>query len=215
MSLGKLQQSHASLQLLLGALQETNDEDAFKIFQQIRQGTDLDSLVSCIRDSRVLMRVQLAPETRLRYEFPVHPQMPAPLLVQSNPYVRSLLYAATRTPNMDDGPATDLRRFDSPYITPYATAIIVDARLDAVKPSQWTKVSDDDEFLQLLLKLYFLYEHMFMNPFQKDLFLDDMLSGGTEFCSPLLVNAVLALACVSFHSCFSLVSAGIPSISNT
>lgn len=205
LSLKKLQQSHASLQQLLRALQEADDEDASKIFQQIRQGADLDSLVRCLRDSRLLMQVHLAPETRLRYEFPVHPQMPAPLLVQSNPYVRSLLYAATRTPYMDNGPGSDLMRFDSPYITPYATAIIVDPRLDAVKPSQWTNVSNDDDFLRSLLKLYFLYEHLFLNCFHKDLFLDDMLSGETEFCSSLLVNAVLALACVSCHSCCSLV----------
>lgn len=50
----------------------------------------------------------------------------------------------------------------------------------------------------MLLKLYFQYEHQFLSFFHKDLFLDDMLSGSTTFCSELLVNAVLALACVRF-----------------
>ncbi|KFA69723.1 hypothetical protein S40285_09672, partial [Stachybotrys chlorohalonatus IBT 40285] len=85
--------------------------------------------------------------------------------------------------------------FKSPYLKPYMAATIVDPRLDMIKPSQWTNVSKDDEFLRSILKLYFLYEYHFFSAFHKDLFLDDMLSGSTEFCSSLLVNAVLAISC--------------------
>lgn len=33
--------------------------------------------------------------------------------------------------------------------------------------------------------------------FHKDYFLDDMLAGSSNFCSPLLVSAILAVGCVS------------------
>lgn len=200
-STGELQHSFASLQLLLRALQEDDEDNAVAIFHRIRQGADIDSIVKHIKAGDLLVQVHLAPETRLRFEFPFMPHMPVAMLAQSNPYIKSILYEATNEIQLDENPESpDSRRFKSPYITPYAAATVVDAKLDTIKPSQWTNVSKDDEFLRSLLKLFFLYEHPFFNCFSQDLFLEDMLSGSTEFCSPLLVNAVLSLACVSSSS---------------
>ncbi len=132
--------------------------------------------------------------------------MPQSLLKANNPFVTSMLYeTAFTTPTSVrmslDKPSHSPDMYashSSPYTQPYGLASIVDARLDKAIPSRWTVVLADDVFLRMLLKLYFQYEHQFLSFFHKDLFLDDMLSGSTTFCSELLVNAVLALACVRF-----------------
>lgn len=54
----------------------------------------------------------------------------------------------------------------------------------------------------ILFTLDFMFEYPFHPFFQKDLFIDDMLNGRRRFCSPLLVNAVLAAAWVYFLSGF-------------
>ena len=59
----------------------------------------------------------------------------------------------------------------------------------------WTLVTRDKSFIQLLLKLYFLWVHPFYCFFSEKLFLDDLTNNRTEHCSSLLVNAILAVAC--------------------
>ncbi len=62
----------------------------------------------------------------------------------------------------------------------------------------WTRVTDDNIFLDHLLQLYFAWMHPFYTVFPKDLFLHDMSRGQSKYCSALLFNAILASAC-----CFS------------
>ncbi|PYH90331.1 hypothetical protein BO71DRAFT_334734 [Aspergillus ellipticus CBS 707.79] len=61
----------------------------------------------------------------------------------------------------------------------------------------WTTVTDDDTFVSHLISLYFTWQHLFCNWIDRDLFLKDLNSGNVNatFCSPLLVNAILADAC--------------------
>lgn len=71
-----------------------------------------------------------------------------------------------------------------------------------VKPSEWTTVSKDNTLMGQLLTAYLTYEYHLWPIFQEDYFLEDMANPGTDerktpCCSPLLVNATLAYACVS------------------
>jgi len=59
----------------------------------------------------------------------------------------------------------------------------------------WTSVTDDTEFIGYLLSLYFTWEHTYYALFSEKIFLEDLVCGRTDFCSKLLVNAVLSLAC--------------------
>lgn len=63
----------------------------------------------------------------------------------------------------------------------------------------WTGVTDDDEFVSHLISLWFTWYHPFLNWIDRDLFIRDMKSGDlhSQFCSPFLVNIILAEACVS------------------
>lgn len=63
----------------------------------------------------------------------------------------------------------------------------------------WTTVTDDDQFVSHLISLYFTWCCLAFNFIDRDLFLRDFNSGGINslYCSPFLVNAMLADACVS------------------
>ncbi|KAL4757596.1 Zn(II)2Cys6 transcription factor [Aspergillus foveolatus] len=61
----------------------------------------------------------------------------------------------------------------------------------------WTTVTDDSGLVSHLISLYFTWNHLFFNWIDRDLFLRDLNSGNADspFCSPFLVNAILADAC--------------------
>jgi hypothetical protein len=65
----------------------------------------------------------------------------------------------------------------------------------------WTSTTDDDDFVSHLISLYFTWQHCISNYIDRDLFLRDMRSKelSSHFCSPLLVNSILAVACVSLY----------------
>ncbi|KAL4797143.1 fungal-specific transcription factor domain-containing protein [Aspergillus venezuelensis] len=60
----------------------------------------------------------------------------------------------------------------------------------------WTKVTNDDHLVSGLISLYFTWDHPLMQVVDQELFLRDMAVGETrsEFCSPILVNSILAVA---------------------
>lgn len=202
-----LEQSHSLLRTLVEALQIKDERDALEIFRHLREGTAVDQVVRNIHEGNLIIQTHGGQRAGLRTDFPYLRHMPQALLTANNPYITSKLFETTfglptsmSTPQNESGdqPAVEITG-DSPYVQSYDLAQIVDAQLDKVVPSRWTIVLADESFLRMLLKLYFQYEHQFYGFFKKDLFLEDMLSGSTTFCSDLLVNAVLALACVSLQ----------------
>jgi hypothetical protein len=62
--------------------------------------------------------------------------------------------------------------------------------------AQWTSVSKDKEYIGELLALYFSWQHSFFQSFPEKLFRRDMRSGGTKYCSNLLMNAICASGCL-------------------
>ncbi|TKA64762.1 hypothetical protein B0A49_07973 [Cryomyces minteri] len=59
----------------------------------------------------------------------------------------------------------------------------------------WTSVTNDVEFINHLMNLYFTWPHPFYQLFSRECFLFDMQKGRTKYCSALLVNAILACSC--------------------
>jgi hypothetical protein len=76
---------------------------------------------------------------------------------------------------------------------------LTDIPLYNVPAHPWTSITDDDQFVSHLISLYFTWVNPALNLINRDLFINDMMSGKAEsrYCSPLLVNAMLAEACVS------------------
>ncbi|KAG5984314.1 Nitrogen assimilation transcription factor nit-4 [Claviceps digitariae] len=70
--------------------------------------------------------------------------------------------------------------------------------------SSWTQVTNDSNLVTHLINLYFNYHFTYFTVLSKKLFFRDFLQGrvsvsssrsSTTYCSPLLVNAILALGC--------------------
>ncbi|KAI9665546.1 MAG: hypothetical protein M1831_001689 [Alyxoria varia] len=69
--------------------------------------------------------------------------------------------------------------------------------------TSWTTVTDDSDLIRHLLKMYFTWHYTFFTILTKKLFKRDFKKGRpshqsyrkVEYCTPLLVNAMLALGC--------------------
>ncbi|KAI9925732.1 hypothetical protein MW887_005534 [Aspergillus wentii] len=66
-----------------------------------------------------------------------------------------------------------------------------------VPAKPWTTVTEDDDLVSHLVSLYFTWDYPFHAFLDRDVFLKHMAIGNpdSEFCSPFLVNAILANAC--------------------
>ena len=59
----------------------------------------------------------------------------------------------------------------------------------------WTSIVDDSAVVQYLLDVYFTWFHPLSPVFSEPLFRQDMVQGKNQYCSRVLVNAILSLAC--------------------
>lgn len=73
-----------------------------------------------------------------------------------------------------------------------------DQPLFQVPAKPWTSVVSDNDFVSHLISLWLTWFHPFSNWVDRDRFVYDMQTGllGAKYCSPFLVNAILAYACV-------------------
>jgi len=69
----------------------------------------------------------------------------------------------------------------------------------SVPAKPWTTVTDSDDLVSHLVSLYLTWGYPFFAFFCRETFVKHMRSGqlNSDFCSPFLVNALLANACVS------------------
>jgi hypothetical protein len=170
-------------------------QEAMDVVGRVQAGQDIEAVLSLVKSGSLLMQLRVAPETRLRYDLPFSQQMPVDLLSSGSPYLASLVYEAMWPPSSSFR-THDVVRFSSQYLKPYHAAVLVEPLLEQVIPSRWTTISRDDKLLKDLLAAYFTREYHLFPVFHKDRFLEDMASGQTDCCSSLLVNTVLAYACV-------------------
>ncbi|KAF5009796.1 hypothetical protein FDECE_4004 [Fusarium decemcellulare] len=182
-----------------------SERESFEVLSRARQGASISDILRHVTDGNLLLQLSLVPETRRRYQFPHVSDFPSFLRTRENPYLDALMFEAT----VDSSTESNTRQRSSnwatradqaPYLTPYSAAEIVDPHLWNVTCAKWTSVIKDDQLLRQLLNSYFLHQYSPFFAFQKDYFLQDMARGSSRFCSPLLVNTVLAAACRAHSS---------------
>jgi hypothetical protein len=80
-----------------------------------------------------------------------------------------------------------------------AISELVDQPTVSVPAAPWTKVTKDDGLVSHLMSAYLNWYHFYYHIFDEHLFLEAMVAGNLDsvYCSPLLVNAVLGMGCVS------------------
>jgi hypothetical protein len=190
-----------SYQQIYDFLQNRPQVEAEEIYKRVRGGADAESVLRHVQEGDLLVQLAVVPETRYRYEFPFIREMPSYLNRPNNPYLDSLIYEWTAAINGVSNPqrpssVSGAVVHQSLYLEPYHAADIIDPRISAVKPSDWTSVSSDDGLMRKLLASYFMTEYHWLTFFHKDYFLEDMVAKRHRFCSPLLVNALFACVCV-------------------
>ena len=77
-----------------------------------------------------------------------------------------------------------------------ANSPYVDPRLAKLNPSFWTAVPIQSAHAATLISHYLEIDHPLLGFFDADLFVRDLVDQRIEFCSSLLVSAVLFWACV-------------------
>ena len=80
-----------------------------------------------------------------------------------------------------------------------ATFRYVDFRLEKLHATFWTGVPIENAHAARLISHYLEIDHPLLGFFEADLFVRDLVDQRNEFCSPLLVSAVLFWACVCIH----------------
>jgi hypothetical protein len=192
-----LLESHPAA-IVYRAIQTRPRAEALEIVDRIQSGIDAETLSRQLTSADLLLQVRLEPETRSRYQFIYSPLMPKYLQTTTNPFMKSLIHEWSDRDDAsviaDPAIESDLG-YRAQYLRPHHAATIVDSRLDDIVPSRWTSVGASDSTMRELIRAYFLQEYDWFTFFQKDYFLDDMLSGSDVFCSSLLVNAILAVGC--------------------
>jgi len=75
---------------------------------------------------------------------------------------------------------------------------LCDILIMKVPAKPWTSVTTDNNFVSHLVSLYLTWWNPYYRSVDPDLFVRDMSAGdlSCSFYSPLLVNAILVLACV-------------------
>ncbi|RPA79067.1 hypothetical protein BJ508DRAFT_145549 [Ascobolus immersus RN42] len=64
-----------------------------------------------------------------------------------------------------------------------------------VRPSSWTKLTDDDEFVEHLVALFFTWDQPMFMAIPESRFRYDFERGEKTYCSALMVNAICAVGC--------------------
>ena len=67
---------------------------------------------------------------------------------------------------------------------------------DSHASEPWTTVTQDFQLVHHLIEMYFCWSHPAYALFSKELFMDDFNGRRNKYCSPLLVNAILAVGCL-------------------
>ena len=180
-------------------LQTQPQEVTSAIFRRIRQGADVHNVLRFFHYGDLRLQLSLVPNASSRFLSPYLADMMPLFRGPDNSYLDSKLYRFLMASDTDKDPNASMPASEQNYHIPYG-ARLHDSRFysRSLVPSRWTSISSDDRFLRRLLEVYFLYEFPFWPCFHKDSFLDDMVSGSKDCCSPFLVNVILTAGCVGF-----------------
>ncbi|KAL1867156.1 hypothetical protein VTK73DRAFT_4318 [Phialemonium thermophilum] len=189
-------------------------------------GTPQGGGVALPPESRPLSPGDLAPPARSSLEFEVmirHPiayptLLPVELAYMTLDELLNPRWSATPFGVVPPSPATainNLRRYEATEQAstpahrrtkqPYGQSPIAeeqepycDPRLANLTISRWTQVPITNDLAARIVSHYLETDHPLLGFFDADLFIRDLVSEGTYFCTGLLVNALLAWACLGY-----------------
>lgn len=209
---------------LVDLLRSQTEDFALGVFRSLRQGRSPEAIMASLggglpTDMRPSMvetaRSWFYPtQTSLEFQlFIQHPKAYPPLVPLDAASLDLQLLGITpigAASRSDEGLQTPVKRH-GPDPVPNAsinpqdmrtgssqdTVGLVDARLLHIDISRWTTIPVSNQFAAEAIALYLQMNQPWWAFFDTDLFLDDLINGQTNFCSTMLVNAILAWSAVS------------------
>lgn len=165
--LEKLEENRDLFALMVQTLRRSDSPEAVQLLRLIQSGAPVQKVKTFLNDRLDRLHLEKSPELK---ELQSH-------LDEYDD--------ATRSPRRRRS-VMDIRR-------------IVDEPPFKVPAKPWTTVTDDDNIVSHLISLWLTWSHPFVNCLDRGLFVRDMQAGelDCEFCSPFLVNTILAEASVS------------------
>lgn len=168
-----LQQQHDSMDVIIASLRSLPEADAVSLLHSLRGHADSDTLAESLR-SNVRLPHSFASQT-LEADFAQEITSPSVASAEHSPFDPPL----SRTGSGDSGLS----------LNAVATATPTEGH------ASWFSIPQDHELVDHLLKLYACWVYPFHGFFCWDMFNNDRARGKTTYCSSLLINAILALAC--------------------
>ncbi|KAI0127424.1 hypothetical protein BJ170DRAFT_694222 [Xylariales sp. AK1849] len=203
----RMEQQQQDLLELFKMLKDRPESDANVILERLRSGTEIHSLISFIKEGDLVGELQkssvasVLPQEHHSTEVMLninHPQAypPLPPLNKSSAQLglkeKNIL---NLDPEEEDSVAAEEVLNAKSLERPHR---YYDDRLREVDASRWTKVTNQNVVVANLLSLYLSWDHATLRTLDEDYFLDQISTGGTDYCSPLLVNAMLAAASLNY-----------------
>ena len=196
-----LKTRNSTLQTLIQAILNYPEEDVAGLVQQIRTCESLDSVAEAI----------IAKENGEEEEDePVSP-MTTPALTPGKPTFENQLSGKMGELRLEDGSTryiggtSHLIYLGQHNETADSPDLYADEQYQQVQDPycSWTTVTSDPELVQHLISMYFCWHYSFFTTLSKNLFLQEFQAGKpppgagkkVQYCTPLLVNAMLALGC--------------------
>lgn len=165
-----LQQRNDALDVIVTSLRNLPENESFSLLHSVRSEVSLDVLADSLRTN-----------VNLPQNFG-HQTLEAEFAEQLSPAPSSSRGGKT-TLSISREDSTDDSQQYSGAVTPAETS------------NSWFRIPHDAEFVEHLLSLYFCWVHPFYHFFSREHFLHDMSRGRTDYCSGILVNALLSFAC--------------------
>ncbi|KAF7167053.1 hypothetical protein CNMCM6106_002603 [Aspergillus hiratsukae] len=186
-----LRSKNSTLHTLIQALLNYDEEDAFDLVRQIRSCDSLEDVAQSIvsRDKgaapgEIFPSGDESSTHEDQFVSTLAGRMGELMLDGSGKYIggtSNLIFLP---------PGSELNEFDS---TQSAQAL---DRSHEYSVTRWTRVTDDEQLISHLMTMYFTWHYPFFTTIPKDLFYRDYIRGvSSQYCSSLLVNAMLALGC--------------------
>ncbi|KAJ5279418.1 transcriptional regulator family: Fungal Specific TF [Penicillium angulare] len=188
-----LRTKHTTLQTLIQALLNYEEDDAFELVRQIRSCEDLETVAQSVaaRQNGLLS----ASETRAdasdenlsevdQFDSELSGKIRELFLDGSRKFIGGTSNLIFLPPGSDMQESTSTADF------------ALSTTQDTGPIGRWTRVTDDESLISHLLTMYFTWHYPFFTILAKDLFYRDFMRGvSSQYCSALLVNAMLALGC--------------------
>ena len=195
-NIDSLKTKNSTLQTLVQAILNYDEEDAIELVRQIRRCENLEDLAeSIIAKEKGLADRQETPDSPVygaggayevpKFEAELSGKMGDLMIDGSVKFVGGTSNLIWLPPEAEFAGSSPPSTISHDIVRPKEEAIL-----------SWTRATDDKELILHLMNMYFCWHYPFFTTLSKELFYRDFLQGrSTQHCSALLVNVMLCLGC--------------------